>query len=143
LPLDHYLPQDYVPGDKVRLQVYQELAAAREDSHIAVLARRLRDRFGPPPPPADNLLYSLRVKLAAQRAGLTAVGLHGGDLELRLAGASELSQLAQGRRGVRVSPSRITFKWRETPNWKEELLRLLDEIARARTGDEAALASVP
>ncbi|MHB8509804.1 MAG: transcription-repair coupling factor, partial [Candidatus Dormibacteria bacterium] len=62
LPIDHYLPADYVPDEKVRLQVYQELAAASREVQLQTLARRLKDRFGTLPGAVENLLFSLRVK---------------------------------------------------------------------------------
>ena len=132
LPLDHYLPHDYVPDERVRLQVYQELAAATEESQLQTLQRRLKDRFGAPPGPVDNLMYSLRVKLAAQAAGLTAVNIDGDVLDLRVAQGDgrDLAGVATAHRHVQAQRTRLRFNWRAAGDWREELLRLLADLGR-------------
>jgi transcription-repair coupling factor (superfamily II helicase) len=131
LPLDHYLPHDYVPDERVRLQVYQELAAATDESHLQTMRRRLKDRFGPPPGPVENLLYSLRVKLVAQAAGLAAVNVDGDFLELRLAPGDlrDLAAIAAGHRHLQAQRTRLRYGWRAAERWQEELLRILAELA--------------
>ncbi|HEV1998519.1 MAG TPA: transcription-repair coupling factor, partial [Candidatus Dormibacteraeota bacterium] len=105
LPIDHYLPHDYVPDESVRLQVYQMLAAAGNDGALNTQARRLRDRFGPLPGPVENLLYSLKVKLAAQSAGVAAIQEVGDALEIRLhdVEAVNIAQVASRHREVEAS----------------------------------------
>ncbi|MGB2940464.1 MAG: transcription-repair coupling factor [Candidatus Dormiibacterota bacterium] len=131
LPLDHFLPHDYVPDERVRLQVYQELAAATEEAQLKTLQRRLKDRFGTPPGPVENLLYSLRVKLAAQAAGLIAVNVDGDALELRVAQGDgrDLAGIAAGHRHLQAQRTRLRFNWRAADDWQEQLLRILGELA--------------
>ncbi|MFY9614929.1 MAG: TRCF domain-containing protein, partial [Candidatus Dormiibacterota bacterium] len=131
LPLDHFLPHDYVPDERVRLQVYQELAAATEEAQLKTLQRRLKDRFGTPPGPVENLLYSLRVKLAAQAAGLIAVNVDGDMLELRVAQGDgrDLAGIAAGHRHLQAQRTRLRFNWRAADDWQEQLLRILGELA--------------
>ncbi|MDP9325377.1 MAG: DEAD/DEAH box helicase, partial [Candidatus Dormibacteraeota bacterium] len=131
LPLDHFLPHDYVPDERVRLQVYQELAAATAEAQLTTLRRRLKDRFGTPPGPVENLLYSLRVKLAAQAAGLTAVNVDGDVLELRVSQGDgrDLAGIAAGHRHLQAQRTRLRFNWRAADDWQEQLLRILGELA--------------
>jgi transcription-repair coupling factor (superfamily II helicase) len=132
LPLDHYLPHDYVPDERVRLQVYQQLAAATSDAELQTQARRLKDRFGQVPGPVDNLLFSLRVKLAAQAAAVRAVHVDEGELELRVAigDARDLAAVAGRHRHVEARRSRLRFGWRAAGGgWQDELLWIIADLA--------------
>ena len=63
LPVEHYLPREYVPDEKLRLQVYHDLAAIEDEQGLEAAERNLADRFGKLPVPVRNLLYaSLRSK---------------------------------------------------------------------------------
>jgi transcription-repair coupling factor (superfamily II helicase) len=135
LPIDHFLPHDYVPDEKVRLQVYQELAAATQEVHLQTMARRLKDRFGALPGPVENLLFSLRVKLLAQAAGLVSVNLSDGALELRLPADHDvdLESVASRHRHVNAKRSRVEFGWRAAgEDWRDALADVLTDIGRLR-----------
>jgi len=56
LPWQAYLPRDYVPGQRLRIEVYRRLARVRRADRLDDFRQELRDRFGPPPEPADWLL---------------------------------------------------------------------------------------
>jgi transcription-repair coupling factor (superfamily II helicase) len=132
LPLDHYLPHDYVPDEGVRLQVYQQLAAATSDAELQTQARRLKDRFGSIPGPVDNLLFSLRVKLAAQAATVRAVHVDQGSLELRVSPADrrDLGAVAGRHRHLEAKRSRLRFGWQAAGgDWQDQLLRILSDLA--------------
>src|SRR5438876_12412478 len=84
LPVEHFLPREYVPDEKLRLQVYHDLAAVVDEQGLESAERNLADRFGKPPAPVRNLLYALRVKLLARAAGISAVETDGDWLVMRL-----------------------------------------------------------
>ena len=135
LPIDHFLPHDYVPDESVRLQVYQMLAAADSAASLNTQARRLRDRFGPMPGPVENLLYSLRVKLAAQSAGVAAIQEVGDALEIRLhdVEAVDIAHVASRHHEVEASRTRLRFAWsRMGDSWRDRLVALLDEVRDER-----------
>ncbi|MDQ6746675.1 MAG: transcription-repair coupling factor, partial [Candidatus Dormibacteraeota bacterium] len=135
LPIDHFLPHDYVPDESVRLQVYQQLAAAPTDAQLNTQARRLRDRFGPLPGAVENLVYSLQVKLAAQAAGVAAIQDNAGTLEIRLHDGEpvDLGRLAERHRDVQASRTRLRFQWVQAGEaWRERLLALLTELREVR-----------
>ena len=48
------------------------------------MAGELADRFGPIPDPANNLLYQLRVKALALKAGYAAVTTEAGQIKIRI-----------------------------------------------------------
>ncbi|MDX6293124.1 MAG: hypothetical protein QOH50_2199 [Kribbellaceae bacterium] len=77
LPIDAHLPHDYVPSQRLRLEMYQRVAAVREESDIAGLVEEFHDRYGEIPAPVLNLLEVARFRSHARRAGLTDVTLQG------------------------------------------------------------------
>jgi len=73
LPLNAYLPVDYIPDDQVRLSTYQHMAEAQTVAAVRGLRAMLRDRFGKPPEPVENLLTWLTIKSLALQAGVPSV----------------------------------------------------------------------
>ncbi len=61
--VEAYLPEDYIPEPYVRIAFYRRLSAAESLQELDDLALELRDRFGPLPEPAQNLLDLERLKL--------------------------------------------------------------------------------
>src|SRR5699024_6401545 len=43
LPVDAHLPHDYVPSERLRLEMYKRLAAVRSDDEVEEVAGELRD----------------------------------------------------------------------------------------------------
>ena len=67
LPIRAYLPRDYVPGQKLRVEVYRRLARLRKLDRLEDFRGELRDRFGAPPEPAEWLLRLAEIRLLAAR----------------------------------------------------------------------------
>ena len=134
LPLEHYLPRDYVPDEKLRLEVYHDLAAIADEEGLEAAERNVTDRFGKTPAPVRNLIYALRVKLLAQRARLSAIETDGEWLVLRLPvdWAGEARRLeAQFRSILYVRFGKVRINMRQAGSqWKERLLDVLGEIDR-------------
>lgn len=89
LPLEARLPEDYVPDEELRLKLYQRLAGVDNEEQLDGLRRELEDRFGLLPSPAENLLFVLRVRLLAYRAGVQAVGREDSNLVLKLSACAQ------------------------------------------------------
>jgi transcription-repair coupling factor (superfamily II helicase) len=83
LPLTAHLPPSYVGDLNLRLAIYQRMAAVESVEEAEALAQELRDRFGPLPPAAENLLFIVRVRALAGHAGVTAVQQEDGELVVR------------------------------------------------------------
>jgi len=134
LPLEHFLPREYVPDEKLRLQVYHDLAAVEDEERLAAAERNLVDRFGKLPSPVRNLLYALRVKLLARAAGVTAVESDGDWLVMRLPGGwngdeRRLESQFRSILYVRFGKVRISLT-QAGAQWKERLIDVLGEIER-------------
>ncbi len=77
LPIDAHLPHDYVPSERLRLEMYKRLAEVRADEDVDLIREELLDRYGEPPPPVASLLQVARFRGRARQAGLTDVTLQG------------------------------------------------------------------
>ena len=129
LPLQAYLPDDYVPDEELRLKLYQRLAGVENEEELDGLRRELEDRFGLLPPPVDDLMYVLRVRLLASHAGVQAVGREESALVLKLGPrALERAAAVVGPFGQRAWLGRGQL-WlalgTEQSNWRTLLLALL------------------
>ncbi|MGC8633102.1 MAG: transcription-repair coupling factor [Candidatus Limnocylindrales bacterium] len=85
LPVDAYLPEEYVAGEPQKLEFYRRLSRVHSEQELDAARHDLEDRFGPLPPPADRLLDVVRLRLLAERAGVTSVSREESDLVFRFA----------------------------------------------------------
>jgi transcription-repair coupling factor (superfamily II helicase) len=77
LPVDAHLPHDYVPSERLRLEMYKRLSEVRADADVSLLREELDDRYGTPPPPVERLLEVARFRGRARRAGLQEITVQG------------------------------------------------------------------
>jgi transcription-repair coupling factor (superfamily II helicase) len=77
LPVDAHLPHDYVPSERLRLEMYKRLAEVREDGDVASLREEMVDRYGEPPPPVERLLAVARFRGRCRRGRVGEVTLQG------------------------------------------------------------------
>ncbi|MDQ3809386.1 MAG: transcription-repair coupling factor, partial [Chloroflexota bacterium] len=73
LPLNGFIPPEYVSDDAVRLRLYQRFSAVEDDLGLASLVAELEDRFGPLPEPTQHLVYLTSLRLRASEAGVEAI----------------------------------------------------------------------
>ncbi|MDR2712293.1 MAG: transcription-repair coupling factor [Clostridiales bacterium] len=85
LPLDAYLPDNYVEDTGLKFEVYKRIAAAGSLEEVDELRGELLDRYGKLPLPATNLLLLGRIKVLAKKARLAALSLKNERVQLRFA----------------------------------------------------------
>ncbi|HVM30263.1 MAG TPA: transcription-repair coupling factor [Candidatus Limnocylindrales bacterium] len=83
LPIDAYLPDDYVQHEPQKLELYRRLGRAATEGEVAAVAAEMVDRFGPLPPPVDRLLEVARLRIAADAAGIASLAREGRELVVR------------------------------------------------------------
>jgi len=76
------LPADYVPQDRERIALYQELDGIERELDLRAFAERLEDRFGRIPRVAAELLRVPRLRRLARRLGIEKVSLKQGKMFL-------------------------------------------------------------
>jgi transcription-repair coupling factor (superfamily II helicase) len=77
LPIDANLPHDYIPGERLRLEAYRALASSTDDAAVEAVRAELADRYGPLPPPVENLVAVARFRALARSYGIAEVSLQG------------------------------------------------------------------
>jgi len=77
LPVDAHLPHDYIPSERLRLEMYKRLAEVRSDEDVDAINEDLVDRYGQPPQEVQSLLLVARFRVRARQAGISEVTIAG------------------------------------------------------------------
>ncbi|MFT4263141.1 MAG: transcription-repair coupling factor [Nocardioides sp.] len=77
LPVDAHLPHDYIPSERLRLEVYKRLAEVRSDDDVDAIEEELKDRYGDLPIVVLSLLLVARFRARARAAGVAEVTIAG------------------------------------------------------------------
>ena len=105
-----YLPKDYVPGAKLKVELYRRLARIRAMDRLAEFRRELEDRFGPLPGPAENLLTEAELRVLSERWQLARIHVEDGYAVLGYRSAKRIEILARHHPGrVRVVDERTAY----------------------------------
>jgi transcription-repair coupling factor (superfamily II helicase) len=83
LPLDAFLPTDYVEDEAARLNVYRRLASVKSPDEVGQIVLELRDRYGPLPERALELIWLVQLRQLAAKAGVAAVSTTENEIVLR------------------------------------------------------------
>jgi transcription-repair coupling factor (superfamily II helicase) len=134
-----FLPDDYVPEVNQRLALYKRLASARTDEAVAELRNELLDRFGPLPIPADQLIDTIRIRVAARDLGVERVEVGNGTALLTFAPSTSLDSQRLVT-AIQKSRGRLKLKREFTleaaidrgpfPVVRDAVLQLLAELPR-------------
>ncbi|MBX7105619.1 MAG: transcription-repair coupling factor [Gemmataceae bacterium] len=100
VPWPAYLPRDYIPGQKQRLEVYRRLSRVRDPGRLDDFRQELRDRYGNVPEPAEWLLRLVEVRLLASKWKLESLHRDGIDMVLTYTSEKHVRQLHE-RTGTR------------------------------------------
>jgi transcription-repair coupling factor (superfamily II helicase) len=97
LPVDANIPHEYIDSERLRLDAYRRIAAARDADELEAVRAELLDRYGPTGSEVDNLLAVASLRHACQALGVTEVTL--GQNGLRFVGVDlpESAQLRMAR----------------------------------------------
>ena len=103
LPSKAYIPRDYVPDMRAKIDLYRRLARVSDHAELADFAAELNDRFGPPPPPLEQMLSLASLRIAAHRWGIRAIHLEDGYAVFRYTSPQAIRELAAtGRDDLRI-----------------------------------------
>ena len=107
IKVDSYIPDTYIDDPGLKIQVYRQAMMANNLPEITEIEKGLRDRFGPPPPPVQNLLRISRLRLTARDKSIRHINTDSRQIELTLDNplgvrVEGLANLAQ-RYGMKIS----------------------------------------
>jgi len=79
--LDHpaYLPDDFIPSQDAKLDVYRRLSAVDAPESIEELRAEVRDRFGPLPPPAEAFFATATLRVVGGALGIDGLLVRGDE----------------------------------------------------------------
>jgi transcription-repair coupling factor (superfamily II helicase) len=78
--LEMYFPDQYVPSDSERMLLYRELDHVRDDRELDAYRIRLKDRFGPIPHVAEELLQVVSLRRLGMKLGCEKILLKQGSM---------------------------------------------------------------
>ena len=117
-----------MPGQRLRIEVYRRLARVRGLDRLDDFRQELRDRFGPPPEPAEWLLRLAELRLLASHWRLGTVHLEKAseagaptDVVLGYRNGKRIRELAERSRGRLVVVDEKSAYFRLRPAETEAL----------------------
>jgi transcription-repair coupling factor (superfamily II helicase) len=138
VPVDAYVPADYIPYEVAKIDVHRRIAAAREPADLGTIVEELEDRFGPIPAPVENLVRLQEARIKLGRAGARTVEFRGGRLvvhpiEIDSAQARALHEEVEG--AVYESLKRtLRVRLADEPEERfASVVRVADALLRVRT----------
>jgi len=72
-PFAAFLAETFVPDVHQRLSLYRRFSAATREDQLAGMEEEIRDRFGPLPAEAQDLLWLIRIKILLKTYGIEAL----------------------------------------------------------------------
>jgi len=123
LPITAHLPVEYVPSERLRLDLYRRMADCADEAGLNSIVDELLDRFGELPEPARSLIDVARVRTLAKSKSLTEVVWQGKHLKIAPITLLESAEL----RITRIYPGTLVKQATKSllvarsaaPNWLE------------------------
>ena len=124
LPVTAHLPIEYVPSERLRLDLYRRIADAKDSAELKAIAEELVDRFGELPPEAQILMQIAHIRAFAKSHSLTEVMIQGKYLKLSPVVLPESTELKVMRSYpgsvVKAATRSLLVARNAAPNWLEE-----------------------
>lgn len=112
--VDARLPDDYVNETTLRMEIYQRLGEALSVEDVEGIWKEMRDRFGPPPLPAQWLYHLSRLRVQASLKGYTLIKVE------------KIAVYLEKQSGKKTQTSKVLFSLPKTPKeFEAKLLKLL------------------
>ncbi len=131
LPVDAYLPDEYINNRGLKMNFYQRLANLTTREQVEAMEAEVVDRFGPPLPPVQNLLRLLYLKVEAAELGFESLALKDGHVVIKTTRNMVLNRLALYRRfrnDARVQLGIVQIPRGLLPGESQELIASLREL---------------
>jgi transcription-repair coupling factor (superfamily II helicase) len=130
LPMPAFIPEEYVADVETRLSLYQSLAKLDRVEQVEALAKEFSDRFGALPIEVKNLLYAVKVKILAAKAGIESISTEDSQIVLRLFDGMQFDKQKLEplfKDGVKVSTTQLRLNPKRLG---KEWQKVLEEVVR-------------
>ncbi len=84
IPLDAYIPEDYIPSGAERISFYRRLGQVESLEGLADLLDEMLDRFGDPAESVINLVDLAEIRILAADRGVTSISWEGHSVILQM-----------------------------------------------------------
>ena len=114
LGFDVRIPQDYIPGENLRLRTYKRISIIATEAEKQDVRRELEDRFGAPPTSVENLLDYAVLKSMCERLRISSVERQGSRVAVRFhpettLDPAKLVTVVRSRAGIKLDPSGVLW----------------------------------
>src|SRR5262249_49761847 len=105
-----YLPRDYVPGPRVKVELYRRLGRVRSLERLADFRQESPHPSAPLPPATEHLLAEAELRALAERWGLSRIHVEDEYAVLTYRSARRIETLARLRPDrIRVADERTAY----------------------------------
>lgn len=117
-----YIPKNYIPTDRSRMEVYRKIAVARRGEDIRQIEAELDDMYGSLPEEVELLLELAILRIAAAKRGIKSIVASGNNLIFNLAKDAEIDikELFAGIKGKVDVVEPTTVYLRLSKNYLEQ-----------------------
>ncbi len=133
LPGAAFLPDDYVPDIRAKIDLYRRLRRAETFAELDEFRVELRDRFGKLPASAERLVQLAELQLDAATWQITAIRLEDESMVFEYADRNRAQQLSRQQPRMRVVDERcIYLRLNPAHRGPDQLLKLAKSMLRLR-----------
>ncbi len=93
LPIEAHLPSDYITSERLRLQMYKQIAEIRTSEDIDAVRAELLDRYGEPPSPVADLLDVAHLRNLSREHGIEEIVSQGRNVRFSPVNLPESKQM--------------------------------------------------
>ena len=135
LPIDAYIPRDYMANEAHRILFYKKMAAVKHSDDVQAVQDELEDRFGDPPRPVWNMLAIIRLRLRCHELGIESISTFRNQIQVKFAPNVRLSpelctELMKTHRRHWFQPDKLAIN-PSTPRVISEVEDLIEVLAQA------------
>ena len=119
LPGEGFIPDDYVPDIRLKIDLYRRLRRASAYEELNDFRGELIDRFGPLPKPVDRMLALTELRMNAAAWQIAVIGIEGEFLVFTYSDRRRIEQLAAklGGKVLRIVDHRKAYL-KIKPEWQ-------------------------
>ncbi len=141
LGLNIRIPNHYIPEENQRLRMYKRMASVENEPQLAEVRAEMEDRYGPPPPPVQNLGQYAALKLRCERVGVAAIDRKRDQITVKFTAQASieperLAQFVARERGAQFTPQGV-LKFTLPHTQPEQVLARLRELLAELAGETA------
>ncbi len=133
LPINAFIPPEFVTDDPVRLRLYQRFSAVEDDAQLTSVVSEVEDRFGALPEPAQHLVYLTSLRLRATDAAVEAITSTEGEIIVKFDRLPALNMDQMSRAAgvpLKRGSNQLRFAHAKGSGWMERLYALVAALPR-------------